>query len=178
MTTLREQVLQFHKACKHPIGKSPHVPVDDRVRLRARLIAEEFFETLEALFAQSSTEGNTSLRVAREMVESAIFRAPVRVDLVALSDGLADLDYVVEGTRIELGINGEPIAAEVHRSNMAKLVRCESCGGAGSIHVTMGQCRECDGTGLVSLKREDGKTTKPPGWSPPDVAGELKKQAV
>ena len=60
-----------------------------------------------------------------------------------------DLDYVVEGTRLEFEIDGGPIAVEVHRSNMAKV--------GGPV-------------------REDGKRLKPPGWTPPDIAGELRKQ--
>jgi predicted HAD superfamily Cof-like phosphohydrolase len=64
---------------------------------------------------------------------------------------MADLDYVVEGTRLEFGIDGEPIAAEVHRANMAKT------------------------EGPVA---PDGKRLKPPGWTPPDIAGVLRKQGA
>lgn len=76
----------------------------------------------------------------------------MNVDLVEFADALADLDYVIEGTRLEFGINGAPIAAEVHRSNLSKL------GPNGP------------------MLREDGKILKPPGWTPPDIAGELRKQ--
>jgi hypothetical protein len=46
-------------------------------------------------------------------------------------------------------IDGAPIAAEVHRANMAKV------GGP---------------------KSPTGKQLKPPGWTPPDIFGELKRQ--
>ena len=75
--------------------------------------------------------------------------APECANLVELVDALADLDYVVEGTRIEFGINGKPIADAVHAANMAKV-----------------------GGGI----RGDGKINKPEGWQPPDIAGELRKQ--
>ena len=63
-----------------------------------------------------------------------------------LFDGLGDLEYVTTGTRVECGIDGEPIAAEIHRSNMQKVPNGTS---------------------------EPGK---PPGWKPPDIEGEMKKQ--
>jgi predicted HAD superfamily Cof-like phosphohydrolase len=144
MTTLREQVREFHVAMGVPADATrPTVIPDERVRLRARLIAEEFFETMGAIF------GNIfALDDAHGLVLQAI-KMPVRVDMPELADGLADLDYVVEGARLEFGIDGAPIAAEVHRANMAKV------GGT---------------------RRSDGKVEKPKGWQPPDVAGELKRQ--
>jgi predicted HAD superfamily Cof-like phosphohydrolase len=146
MTTLRDQVREFHVAMGVPADATrPTVIPDERVRLRARLIAEEFFEVMEAMFADK-----WHLVEARDAVFGVIRgMVDVRVDMPELADGLADLDYVVEGTRIEFGIDGAPIAAEVHRANMAKV------GGP---------------------RRPDGKVEKPPGWRGPDIAGELKRQ--
>lgn len=64
-------------------------------------------------------------------------------------DALADLAYVVEGGFLAFGVNSAPILAEVHRSNMSKI-----------------------GGGLDAY----GKATKGPNYSPPDIAGELRKQ--
>ena len=145
--TLSEQVAEFHAAMGLPgLGPSssegPKIIADDRVRLRASLIAEEFFETMAAMFAQS-------FQPSLSVVMDRIMYSDVLVDMVALADGLADVDYVVEGTRLEFGIDGASIAAEVHRANMAKV--------GGPI-------------------REDGKKLKPEGWAPPDIEGELRKQ--
>ena len=63
-------------------------------------------------------------------------------DLVEAIDGMCDLLYVVFGTAVEFGIDIQPFFDEVHLSNMAKV------GGA---------------------TREDGKTLKPPDWSPPKI---------
>jgi predicted HAD superfamily Cof-like phosphohydrolase len=167
--TLRDQVLEFHRAFGHPVRETPGAIPDDRVRFRARLITEEFFEVLGACFTDEvvcdgrrghsvgdgpcPSCGNTrhviGLNSLRECVWEAVAKSGVRVDLAELADGLADLDYVVEGTRLEFGLNGKPIAAEVHRSNMEKR------GGE---------------------KRADGKTLKPEGWQPPDIGAELRKQ--
>ena len=65
------------------------------------------------------------------------------------ADGLADMEYVCEGSFLAFGIHSGPIHAEVQRSNMAKV------GGQ---------------------RREDGKILKPVGWTPPDIAGEIEKQ--
>ncbi len=72
---------------------------------------------------------------------------PVQLDLPALADALGDIDYVVEGARASFGIDGEPIADAIHAANMAK-----------------------------GKKDKHGKTTKPRGWKPPDIAGELRRQ--
>ncbi len=138
MKTVRDQVIEFHKAVGQPILETPQIPSAERVRLRARLIAEEFFETLSAMFTRDALRLNT----LHENVQELIDTATIRVDLPELADGLADLDYVVEGTRLEFGINGEPIAAEVHASNLFKT------------------------SGPV---RADGKIGKPSGWCPPDI---------
>lgn len=174
---LRRQVKEFHHVFEHPIVDKPTVPSDARVRFRARFIVEEALESIEALF--DLDERILLGGPAREVVEGArsylaalIDRAKVRVDLVELADGLADLDYVVEGTRLEFGIDGGPVADEVHRSNMAKSSPCAACTGARVYH----KCLVCQGTGRVHRKRSDGKTLKPENWTPPDIAGELKKQ--
>ena len=178
MSKLREQVEEFHRVFDQPIVDTPTVPPDERVRLRARLIAEEFFEVLEAMFA-----GRFSF--PRGEVMKMIDQYTPMVKMVDLADGLADLDYVVEGARLEFGIDGGPIADEVHRNNIAKSFMCLSClGGGCEIAEAEGHgykmydrvCKTCDGTGKVSKKRHDGKVLKHPDWTPPNIEGELKKQ--
>jgi predicted HAD superfamily Cof-like phosphohydrolase len=147
-STLRLRLVEFHRAMGQPILDKPAVPSHERVRLRARLIAEEFFEVLEALFTIIAVDVIAFSEV-KAYVNWIIDNGSVVVLMPELADGLADLDYVIEGTRLEFGIDGEPIAREVHRSNMAKV--------GGSM-------------------REDGKIQKPEGWTPPDIEGELRKQ--
>lgn len=67
-------------------------------------------------------------------------------DLVGALDGLCDLLCVVYGAAAEFGVDLAPFWDEVHRSNLAKV------GGP---------------------ERADGKKLKPPGWTPPDIAGVL-----
>jgi predicted HAD superfamily Cof-like phosphohydrolase len=144
MKTLREQVSEFHRAVGQPILDTPQVPDEKRVRLRAALMAEEFFEVLEALF--QTGDGRSFFTTAKKILVCECETVPLRVDMPALVDGLADLDYVVEGTRLEFGIDGAPVADEVHATNMAK------AGGP---------------------RLPNGKIGKPEGWKPPDIEGVL-----
>src|SRR5918999_1525912 len=110
-----EAVLEFHRAFGVSVGASPSLPTNEIAALRRTLMEEELAETKEAMTAG---------------------------DLVAISDGLADLLYVVYGTAISYGIDIRPIFEEVHRSNMTKV--------GGRI-------------------RADGKVLKPEGWEPPSL---------
>lgn len=148
--TRRARLLEFHKAMGVPAPTKPCVPSDERVRLRLRLIAEEFFELLRSVESGIyETACTHCLENTEFAVRHYIDQVSIGIDMPAMVDALADIDYVVEGCRVEFGIDGEPIEAAVHAANMAKV------GG------TM---------------REDGKILKPKDWRPPDVAGALKQQ--
>jgi predicted HAD superfamily Cof-like phosphohydrolase len=162
--TLRDQLIEFHKVfCPDQgIGEgSPTIPSVEVIRLRLKLITEEYFEALGSILPFSlngfghelldfQRHAQNRLTLARATIEDAINQwGGNAVDIVELADALADLDYVVEGTRIAFNINGKPIANEVHRSNMSKI------GGH---------------------RREDGKWIKPNTYSPADIRGELNKQ--
>ncbi len=162
--SLREQVIEFHKAfCPDQrLGEGPpSIPSIDTIRLRLKLITEEYFEALSSILPFDLSKMpidhfdfqrrvHSKLVLARATIDDAITQyGGNAVDIVELADALADLDYVVEGTRIAFGIDCKPIADEVHRSNMSKV------GGT---------------------RREDGKWVKPDSYSPADVRGELEKQ--
>jgi predicted HAD superfamily Cof-like phosphohydrolase len=144
--SLRSQLVEFSEAFGYTANSSPTIPGDDVVRLRARVIIEEAFEALESMF---DTDWQARLATIKDTAKEMCAKAGVDVDAVALADALGDTDYVVEGTRLAFGIDGTPVAAEIHRSNMAKV------GG---------------------VKDKHGKIQKPAGWTPPDIGGELRKQ--
>jgi len=149
--TIRHQVTEFHRVFDQPILDTPQIPPEDRIRLRLRLISEEFFELLQATIDTSKVDPEHSASAMRNAM-MVINTAPIKVDLVELADALGDLDYVIEGTRLEFGIDGAPIASVIHESNMAKAP---------------------DG---VVRKTEAGKVIKPEGWKAPDIESELRKQ--
>lgn len=138
---MRSQVAEFHLKFGHPVATTPHVPDAAAVRFRLALIAEEFVELLEAAHGGR-------LSIVRYALENTCRTLPLNVDLPAFVDALGDLDYVIEGTRLVFGVDGDPIAAEIHRANMNKV--------ANGTH----------------------KPTKPIDWSPPDIEGELIKQGL
>ena len=114
-------VKEFHQKYGAPIQSTPgQIGVKDRLR-RARLISSEAAEFLEA--------ADTG-------------------DFVEMVDALADILVVTYGTAIEMGVDLEPIFAEVHRSNMSKN------GG----------------------NDPGGKILKGPGFTPPDIMRGLTEQ--
>lgn len=147
VSDIRKQVEEFHHAVGQPVLDHPQVPDNDRVRFRIGLLLEEFCEFLGATTGVPRSE----IKAGVDLLLKSLKTTHIQVDLVELADALAHLDYVVEGTRLAFGINGKPIADEVHRSNMAKL-------GGGA--------------------REYGKRLKPEGWTPPNIEAELIKQGM
>jgi len=127
---------------------SPRVPNDAVVRHRLHLIAEEFFELLDACLDPWMSEP-WQLPKLQDRIQAIIATHPVHVDLPEAVDALEDIDYTVEGTRQAFGVFGEPLAADVHRSNMEK---------------TPG--------GLLP----NGKARKPDGWRPPEIKRLLEQQ--
>jgi predicted HAD superfamily Cof-like phosphohydrolase len=163
--SLSRRVRAFHLKFGHPVAWTPAVPDEKQVKFRLKLITEEFFELLAACEIWPHTqveepEGGTREIRAHEMVLNAIeydFIDPKVINLPEFADALADLDYVIEGTRAVFGVNGGPIMDEVQRANMAK--------------------EAADVAAADAAKRgERIKPMKPAGWTPPDVAGELAKQ--
>lgn len=142
-----EQVRAFHDVMGIETRTALGAPSDEVVRLRMRLVIEEAFEFLIA----TAMEG--PYRAAfMSMLDDVLHVASlsdVKPDLVEVADALADLDYVVAGTRLAYGIPRAPVADEVHRSNMAKA------------------------PGGKVYRDEHGKVMKPPGWTPPDIRGVL-----
>jgi len=124
MSNWYEDVKDFHLAFRQRVGNAPYLPGEEERILRRKLLKEEFYEYLDG---------------------------EDKNDIVEIADALADLIYIACGTAVSYGIPLDKVFAEVHRSNMAKLV---------------------DGKPLY---REDGKVMKPAGWTPPDVKGVLEK---
>ena len=147
--TMADMVAEFHHAAGVPILDTPQVPSDDRVRLRLRLIAEEFVEYLRASFWGNPTAQHVISAVERML--GMLIELDPSPNLIETVDAIIDMGYINHGTLHEFGVTAHPVEAEVHRSNMAKFA---------------------DGVNL----REDGKVVKPPGWTPPDIHGVLKQQ--
>jgi predicted HAD superfamily Cof-like phosphohydrolase len=155
------QVWEFQSAMKIPCFTGPPLtPSDERVRLRLRLSAEEFFEQLESCFTEPLAEMDPTPSVetnhqvnALQRLASAVLTLidtfKLHVNLPELVDSWCDMNYIHQGSAIEFGVDLKPIAREVHAANVAKL--------GGKV-------------------REDGKILKPENWTAPDVTGLLRQQ--
>lgn len=151
MKHIKDQVEEFHRVAGTAAPTVPSVPDRERVMMRLCIMAEEFLEFCTACDPEAADKYDEILDNLIARFKAATFD---KVDIVEVADALGDLDYVVEGSRLEYGIDGAPIAAEIHRSNMAK------------VDPTTGR-----------MERNDiGKVRKPADWTPPDVRGELLKQ--
>lgn len=122
MNKVQKGVQEFHEKYGCLAKYEPTVPDAKILLLRARLIVEEAAEFMSA----ASNE-----------------------NMIEMCDALADLLYVTYGTAVVLGVDMEPISAEVQRSNMTK-----------------------DGGGQDS----GGKIMKGPNFEEPDIAGTIAKQ--
>lgn len=116
--TLAEQVTEFHKLYGQPIATTPGHIDPNRMRLRLKLIAEEFSELIEATLADRPMPYRDPLCVA---LDNMIDDADVSVDIVETADALGDLMYVIQGMALEMGIDLEAVVAEIHASNLTKL---------------------------------------------------------
>lgn len=119
--TSLDLVKQFHKTFEQPVHDQPKLDDENVNALRLDLLYEELIE----------------LRVALD-----------NHDPVATLDALTDLQYVLDGAYLSLGLHRWKMAAlaEIQRSNMTKL----------------------DMQGLP-IKRFDGKILKGPLYEPPDL---------
>jgi len=93
MDKVQQGVHDFHSKYGCMVQDTPTMPSEKLRLLRARLIVEEAGE-----FLKEASLGN----------------------MVGMCDALADLLYVTYGTAVVMGVDLEPISAEVQRSNMTK----------------------------------------------------------
>lgn len=142
------QAREFHLVLGEPAPERFAKLSDDRIRYRMRMFAEEIQEVFRSVFGEMREEPWQFVRL-RETLEKLVEQAPVVLDLPNLLREQVDVEYVLAGTVVEFGVDGGPIAREVHEANMRKR------GGP---------------------RREDGKPLKPEGWRPPDVAARLRDQ--
>ncbi len=142
---------QWHQAAgEKKFSERDETERDNLISLRTALIIEEAQEVLEALLNYRKTQIMDDYFEANPdtlVTGLHVVEAPMRFE--ALAKELADLLYVVYGTADLLDIPLEAVFAEVHRSNMTKVV-----------------------DGQV-IRREDGKILKPDTYREADVHGAL-----
>lgn len=81
-------------------------------------------------------------------------------DMVGVADGIIDTIYVLIGCGLELGLPLEALWQEVQKKNLEKFVEVMGPDGVVSYEI---------------YKDAGGKVVKPPGWTPPDIEGILRR---
>lgn len=144
-STPETPVREFHEAFGLPAPQHPSQPDTELVRLRMRLIREEFEEVMEELTWFSRNMSDPDVRASAEWRQVAweVLNEKHR----RLLKELSDLRYVVEGTAVAFGLDISGAYMEVHRSNMSKLGE--------------------DGKPVL---REDGKVLKGPNYFEADMS--------
>jgi predicted HAD superfamily Cof-like phosphohydrolase len=145
-------VTEFHKLTGNSIEHFPTIPKAERCALRASLIGEELRELVLAMEQD---------------------------DIVEAADALCDIQYVLSGSIVELGLSEcfAELFAEVHRSNMSK-----ACKSMQEVEETMIWYRDqgwkYDDLGYKSMahdqyfvidKSNNDKTLKSVNYSPADL---------
>lgn len=92
---------------------------DDRVDLRMKLIAEEFFELIAAVYSDQAAYEMESAWC--NLFDDHVISDDRKYDVVAAADATGDLRYVIEGFDLEAGIPAEKVFDEIHSSNLSKL---------------------------------------------------------
>jgi len=126
MEEYESQVFECHQAMELDINSGLNVQL---LELRQKLLNEEMGELnieIDNLLSELRSEGKTTVESRAKMLKE-----------------LADLQYVLSGMVVALGLPMQEVFSRVHKSNMSKLV-----------------------DGKV-LKRADGKFLKGPNYQPP-----------
>ncbi len=149
MSKIRDQVKLFHRKFGIQDLETPGIPEEKIIKLRLRMLFEEYQELTEALgFPYQAC-------LHEHMAEIHAWEPDVsKVDVVEVADALGDIDYLTEGTRLAFGIDGDykkglSIQDEIQRTNMEK-----------------------EGGGTDN----GGKIRKPPGWTGPRIRESLIQQ--
>lgn len=145
---LQTLVTEFHAKMGLPVASEPTVGTPEQRCLRVRLMLEEVLEFAHAAGVRVfSTVGRHGIihGVCDLALEEVDDREP---NLAQMTHELADVQYVVSGTAVELGLPLRKAVSLIHEANMRK---------------------EPDN------KDSGGKIRKPEGWTPADVSGLLRK---
>lgn len=179
MADMIRDVAHFMEIADQRIEEVPQLP-ETRSQLFLVTIGSQMRDWAEQLKDEHTTGAMRARFMIEEMGE--ICEALGKGDLAEYADGLIDMIYVVIGAGHASGIPMEEVWNLVQEANIAKFPQCPTCDGSGEVTEDHGNgavevlgCPGCGGKGRIVVKDPQGKTIKPPGWKPPDVAGLLQQ---
>lgn len=152
MNKIQKQVLEFHEKAGQLINTKPTKVDSQTAILRVRLLLEEVLEFAEASGVEILTKEGDNLDVTALKDGELSFSHVGKPNLIEIADALGDIDYVSAGAAICYGIDMEPIADEIQRSNLSKFIS--------------------------GFKDEHGKWNKGKDYTPVDLAPILQQQGM
>lgn len=170
-----ERAAEFRSAYNQPMYD--RLSPDKANYLSVKLIAEETGELDDAM---------KDLWLANEEED----QIGVVSGITEVLDALADLEVVVSQAYHSLGVSAElreEINAEVHRSNMSKILILPKDSSPQSyvdeasrryerlIHAELNKSLSSDTENAWILKNQEGKVVKPSTWSSPDIKSIVQK---
>lgn len=169
MQKSQQQVKEFHEKFNLVINDKPTIPDEETLKLRCKLLLEEVIE-----FCAAAGFYVVGIGIEHPELEPIHKATP---NLILMADALTDIQYVNDGAATSLGIDLEPIANEVHRSNMSKLWTPDEILELRENDKSKWTAKGGLTTGYV-IKNEHGKVIKSPSYSPADIKSELVKQGA
>ena len=139
----QRKVDKFMRKASQFVPRYLHVPDEEVRRLRATLILEEAFETIE-----KGLGIDVIYNGYRVDVDELQYDCVRRVDLKEVADGCADIKVVTTGTLTACGMSDLKLQDMIDDSNIRKFKG-------------------------DAYRREDGKWIKPTDWKAPDIEGYL-----
>jgi len=166
------------------VPNKPTIPSEEIRLLRINTLAEEVGELAMASGVVVHLTANPDWE--KPVIDVQIMPSAVP-DLHEIADALVDCQYFVDGTANAYGLDLDPFFDEVHRANMGKLWRetqlsaMEPGWTATAVVVTYGNDLPLPGVvvplrNMYSVKRQDGKVMKPPGFQPPNLSKIMEAQ--
>lgn len=139
-TEHQSRIEEFMINAEQELPQFPVIPNAHTRRLRARLILEEAYETIQALGFKIGIQQIPHT----ELWEPIIVGEGKHCDIVGVVDGCCDVSVVTIGTLSAFGVIDAPLLEAIDESNLAKF--------EGDAH-----------------KDENGKWIKPSDWKAPDI---------
>lgn len=166
----QEQVKEFHKKFDLIINDKPSEVDGDTLKLRCKLLLSETLEFIVAAGFMPSDFDYTDPNDPK----FTLITTGQEPNLVKMVDALGDIQYVNDGAAVSLGVDLEPIANEIQRSNMTKLWSTQD------IAAILDSRNDWTSTGSYlegfCVKDKSGKVLKSPSYSPANIEQEIQNQ--
>lgn len=175
--TTRAEVLEFNTAFNLTTRTAVAELSEDERLLRGKLLLEEVLEHLITglglELSYGPTRSGTTIRYLLPEKLKLRIDPDIPYNTIETADGLGDINYIIHGTALTMGIDLDAVTTEIHKSNMSKLDE----NGKPIINGVTAGYREVLGGGIRAAYEAGyqhdlphGKVLKGPNYHKPDIA--------